>query len=197
MQYIIGGCDIPHMRNVLDQKFKKSGLKCKCMRCREIKLLKPKPSEYKVYTYPSSGGIEKYLTFEGLDNYTLYGFLRLRLVKNPHNQLEELEGCALIRELHVYGKLLLTDKNKKQKNPGLVQHKGMGKFLIKKAEGIAKANKFKKIAIISGIGTREYYRKLGYKLEGTYMIKELNDYTFILISIGICILAIIVYLIIM
>ncbi len=83
----------------------------------------------------------------------------------------ELQNSALIRELHTYGKLTSIN-SKKGKN---IQHQGFGKRLMAEAEKIAKKNGFNKIAVISGIGVREYYKKLGYKLEGTYMVKDLKD----------------------
>ncbi len=78
------------------------------------------------------------------------------------------QKTAIIRELHIYGQALnLGEKGFE------AQHKGLGKMLIQKAEEIAKKQGIKKISVISGIGVREYYKKLGYKLEGNYMVKEL------------------------
>ena len=85
----------------------------------------------------------------------MIGFCRLRLDKR-----------ALIRELHVYGRS--TELEKK----GSVQHRGFGKKLIRMAEGIAR-KKYKKIYVISGIGVKGYYKKLGYSKEGFYMSKEI------------------------
>jgi histone acetyltransferase (RNA polymerase elongator complex component) len=59
--------------------------------------------------------------------------------------------------------------------PPAAQHTGFGKRLMKIAENIAKKYNLKKIAVISGIGARPYYRKLGYKLHGTYMVKTIAD----------------------
>ena len=86
--------------------------------------------------------------------------LRLRLTS---------ENLAIIREIHTFGPLVPISKIKTAP-----QHRGLGKKLVKKAEKITK-NKFnlKKIAVISGIGARDYYRKLGYKLNNTYMIKNI------------------------
>jgi len=72
----------------------------------------------------------------------------------------------LIRELHVYGPAAAIGKK------GAVQHKGIGKELLKTAEKTARTYHKKKIIVISGIGAREYYRKLGYKLESAYMVKK-------------------------
>ena len=71
--------------------------------------------------------------------------------------------------MHVYGQALnIGEKSEKDS-----QHQGFGKWLMEKSEGIAKKAGYKKIAVISGVGVREYYKKLGYKLEGEYMVKEL------------------------
>ncbi|MDD3862068.1 MAG: GNAT family N-acetyltransferase, partial [Candidatus Gracilibacteria bacterium] len=74
-----------------------------------------------------------------------------------------------IREIHVYGQQVVVGEKKKDKN----QHFGLGALLMKRAEDVAKENGFKKIAVIAGIGTREYYKKRGYKLSGTYMLKSI------------------------
>ncbi len=91
----------------------------------------------------------------------LYGFCRLRLDKT--SQI----APAIIRELHVYGQLTPLGES------GQVQHLGLGKKLIKEAEKISKKNKANKLAVISGIGVRDYYRKLGFRLSNTYLVKKL------------------------
>ncbi|KKS33885.1 MAG: hypothetical protein UU95_C0020G0014, partial [Parcubacteria group bacterium GW2011_GWC2_42_12] len=79
-----------------------------------------------------------------------------------HNLMKD---AAMVRELHVYGELVPVGGRKK------VQHAGLGKRLMKEAEKIARKKGFKKIAVIAGVGVRDYYRKLGYKLWHSYMIK--------------------------
>jgi elongator complex protein 3 len=88
--------------------------------------------------------------------------------KNRHF-LDELKGCAIIREVHVYGKVLGLGKE----SEGESQHLGLGKNLIKEAEKISKENGFKKISVISAIGTRGYYEKRGFKGGELYMNKGL------------------------
>ena len=83
--------------------------------------------------------------------------------------MKELEGAAVIRELHVFGNEAAIGKRK----TGDSQHKGFGSQLLEKAEEISRKAGFKKIAVISGIGVREYYRKRGYELEGTYLVKKI------------------------
>jgi elongator complex protein 3 len=92
------------------------------------------------------------------------------LSKNNENRLEILKDMALIRELHVYSNLNNVGNNIEES----MQHKGYGKKLVFEAERIATENGYKKMAIISGTGVRNYYKKLGYQLEDTYMIKKLN-----------------------
>lgn len=118
---------------------------------------------------------EHYYWEGNLDSYIgLFGFLRLRFDKNPGgNFIPELKDCALIREVHVYGTSLgITDGNTKESTGS--QHRGYGKMLVKTAEILAKEAGYKKMGIIAGVGTREYYKnKCGYHLEGTYMVKDL------------------------
>ena len=104
-----------------------------------------------------------------LDTYVgLYGFLRLRFDPEAGGDfIPEINNCALIREVHVYG----TAMGVGSEGSGS-QHRGYGKLLMKVAEEISVENKYTKIAVISGVGTREYYKnKCGYHLEGTYMVK--------------------------
>jgi elongator complex protein 3 len=138
--------------------------KCDCIRCREVGhrlrkgfKLDEKSIHLNLIFYTASKGKEIFLEF--IDkNHTLLGFLRLRLNKTE---------TALVRELHVYGEQIPIGKK------GKIQHKGYGKKLLKKAEQLAKMAGKKKISVISGIGVREYYRRLGYKKDKTYMSKRL------------------------
>lgn len=110
--------------------------------------------------------------WNGNKNYrALFGFLRLRLDKNAGaGFINEIKNTAMIREVHVYGKSLSV--NSKQKSS---QHIGYGKYLVSIAESIARDNNYKKMSVIAGIGTREYYKnKCGYHLEGSFMIKKID-----------------------
>lgn len=100
----------------------------------------------------------------------LIGFCRFRIDNNPGGGfIKELDHCALIREVHVYGHSLGIGDNGNS-----TQHKGYGQLLVKTAENIAKQYGYDKIAVIAGVGTREYYKnKCGYFLNGTYMIKHI------------------------
>jgi len=111
-----------------------------------------------------------------IDSYTgLFGFLRLRFDPNPGGDfIPEINNCALIREVHVYGSSLGVGTNSFGS-----QHRGFGKLLVKTAEDISTMNGFKKTAVIAGVGTREYYKnKCGYTLGNTYMLKNLKQYNY-------------------
>jgi elongator complex protein 3 len=124
--------------------------------------------------YPASGGTEIFLSFEDENRRHLYSMLRLRInaseARDQHF-IPELRNAALIREVHTYGKLVPVEK----RDASSPQHVGLGRRLLSEAERIA-VEEFgaKKMAVISGIGVRGYYRKRGYRLEGTYMVKKIR-----------------------
>ncbi|MDP2944423.1 MAG: tRNA uridine(34) 5-carboxymethylaminomethyl modification radical SAM/GNAT enzyme Elp3 [bacterium] len=156
---IIAGNKITNLRQIMKDR----GVKCNCIRCREAKE-QVIASDYKIRTikYPSSGGLEYFISAASRDGKILYGFCRLRIDKNSP------VAPAIIRELHVYGVLVSVGGDKK------VQHSGLGKKLMQEAEKIAAGAKVAKIAVISGVGVRGYYKKLGYKEKDTYMVKGLD-----------------------
>ena len=110
----------------------------------------------KITKYKASGGEEFFLEIVN-KNDILFGLLRLRI----------FGGKAIIRELHVYGQALKLGEIGK-----LGQHTGLGKWLMNEAEKIVEKKKIKELKVISGVGVREYYRKLGYSLVGTYMVRN-------------------------
>ena len=180
--YISGGYkhEYVNMRQLLQDDMKKNNWCCNCIRCREIKDVNVNPSSINldITSYIASGGTEYFISFESAGKY-LIGFIRLRLAGlaglagvagvDKSTQLPILHDCALIRELHVYSNLSNVGNNIEAS----YQHKGYGKRLIEEAERISKEQGYTKIAIISGTGVRNYYRKLGYTLKDTYMYKEL------------------------
>lgn len=177
VSYIHAGNNIPNLRQVLETKMKKQGLKCKCIRCREVKNKKSNIDEARmiIRSYPASGGYEYFISIESPDENIIYGFCRLRISKlmgyfDDVNIFPFLNNCAMVRELHVYGNMTPVDQN--HVNGTSAQHRGFGKMLMKKAEEIALENGYNKIAVISGVGVRKYYEKLGYKLNNNYMIKD-------------------------
>jgi ELP3 family radical SAM enzyme/protein acetyltransferase len=197
---ICGGTTDSGMRSEIDQDMKVLGIRCNDIRSREacnhenISRLYKKQIIMKEEVFNSSQGKEYFLSFESDEEKPiLYSFLRLRLSENSGKTqtgkviFSELVDCALIRELHTYGKVQpCKENNKYYQNNGIlfeeninnkVQHKGYGKKLLERAEQIAITNDYKKIAVIAGVGVREYYRKLGYSIdseEGDYQIKILT-----------------------
>jgi len=158
---IVAGNKITNLRQIMKDR----GVKCNCIRCREVKEGKIETGgRLNVLKYPASGGTEYFISADSQDQKTLYGFCRLRIDKNSPI------APAIIRELHVYGELVPLGQQKK------VQHSGLGKKLLAKAESLAQAEGARKIAIISGVGVREYYRRLGYKLQAGYMVINKNHF---------------------
>ena len=172
--YIIAGYpqDFTNLRQVLKADMIKNNWCCNCIRCREVKGNSVNPDDIKmeIIEYKGNDGDEYFISYE-TDKY-LIGFIRLRLNYNYDETkiINELKNCALIRELHVYSTLSNVGNNLGKFS---LQHKGYGKSLIAKAEEIAKNKGFKKMAIIAGTGVRDYYRKNGYELINTYMIKDI------------------------
>ena len=167
------GVDRTNLRQYIEKEMKRRNIKCHCIRCREVghKLHinpKLKLNEPKIitYEYKASKGMEFFISMEDAGNDALFGFCRMRI---PHESLrkEITEKSVLIRELHVFGSAVSIGKK------GKIQHTGIGKRLLKEAEEIAKGYGFDKAVVISGVGVRDYYRKLGYGREGAYMVKRL------------------------
>ncbi len=160
------GVEMTNFRQYIFQNYE---VKCNCIRCREPMGRKINWNKVKLQKieYRASNGKEFFISAEDTENNILIGFVRMRF---PSEQLREeiTKNSAIIRELHVYG----TSTSLEQE--GQVQHRGIGKKLIKKAEEIAKAQKKDKMIIISGIGVKEYYYKLGYQKEGPYVTKSLG-----------------------
>ena len=182
-RHISGGCKTSHMRQLLHKEMKTRGIVCHCIRCRSVKSKTSYESGgskpyTKVETYESSGGTEHFISHVSGDNCILFGFARLRIAGIPGGDtsqiLDEIRGCALIRELHVYGKVSLVNPGENNDSDAdKTQHRGIGRLLMAEAERIAIAHGFQKIAVISGVGVRNYYRKLGYELDQTFMMKQL------------------------
>ena len=76
----------------------------------------------------------------------------------------------IIRELRVYGPVV----NIGEHDPKAWQHLGLGERLLRAAEQIA-GEEFgiKRLLVLSGIGVKEYYRSLGYRDMGPFLVKSL------------------------
>jgi len=162
-EYLVAGTIRIDLRKEIESGLRKKGNKLKEIRYREIGFALRDAREVnldlklKITRYKAAKGDEYFLEVINKDD-ILFGLLRLRIVNRK----------AIIREIHVYGQSLkLGEKGK------LSQHKGLGKWLMGEAENITRKNKIKELAVISGIGVREYYKKLGYNLKDNYMVKKL------------------------
>ena len=176
---IIAGNKIPNLREVVQKEMKTNKLVCNCIRCREIKDKEIDFDNIEMFVekYEASGGHEYFLSFEDKSRKNIFSFLRLRIpsnyFENRKHFMEELEGCAIIREIHTYG--VVASVGNDNNNIDKSQHHGFGKKLIEEAERIIKENyKLNKLAVISGVGVRGYYKKSGFKKVGTYMIKNID-----------------------
>lgn len=188
---IIAGNKITNLRQYLQKELTKRGQCCVCIRCREVKNDNKNINQAVLIKreYAASGGQEIFLSYESEaegpeksrgNQSKIYAFLRLRINQNPgENIFPELKNASLVRELHVYGRMIPADQNhyspdkEEGHEVGQSQHLGFGKKLMAEAERLTMKKGLKKIAVISGIGVRNYYRKLGYTLEGTYLTKKL------------------------
>lgn len=165
---ITAGVERTNLRQDVDKACREQKIKCRCIRCREIKnkILNVKP-EIIVRQYQASAGKEFFISMESND--ILLGFVRLRFPpRSIHPAISH--DSAIIRELHVYGSAVAIGDLDTHKT----QHKGIGRELMEYAEEIALKNGKNKIIVISGVGAREYYRKIGYTKEGPYMTKYIN-----------------------
>jgi len=170
---IIAGPKLGNLRQIIHKNLQRQNLACKCIRCREAGLSKSDATlddlRLNRENYVSSGGSEVFLSFDDSDD-RIYGFLRLRNSSDKAHRKEITDKTCIVRELHVYGKSLKIGNHEKDS----IQHSGLGKKLMSEAEKISKEEfDAKKILVISAVGTRPYYHKLGYSLFDPYMAKEL------------------------
>jgi elongator complex protein 3 len=162
-KFIIAGSRDLALRGTIKKRIELTGLRCSCIRCREYghrlrdgwTIGEPWLTRL---DYETLGGKEIFLSYED-ENETLFGLLRLRVNVRK----------AIVRELHVFGpEVPLGGKSERA-----AQHHGLGENLLREAERIA-TEEFKAdgLSVLSGIGAREYYRSLGYRPEGIYMVRE-------------------------
>lgn len=168
---VVAGMKKANLRQLAQQEMRRRGLRCRCIRCREIRRETVSAEEVTLHTLPyeTDATQEIFLSFERQDG-RIAGFLRLSLPRpeQPH-PLPELNGHAMIREVHVYGPALPLG----EESEGEAQHIGLGSQLVEKAKELARAAGYSQIAVISAIGTREYYARHGFTLDGLYMTAPL------------------------
>ena len=164
---IVAGSRHSNFRQLAKNRLTALGKRCRCIRCREIgRLPSLAESVLQVTEYEACGGTEHFISAVAEDS--LIGFARLRFPSAVFRP--EIDGAALLRELHVYGSLVPVGMDAAEAE---WQHRRYGRELIARAEEIAAASGFRRLAVMSGIGVRPYYRKLGYERSGPYMIRDL------------------------
>ncbi|MFB6208442.1 MAG: elongator complex protein 3 [Candidatus Nanohaloarchaea archaeon] len=167
------GPALTNMRQLALQELEEEGKRCRCIRCREVGHVKrkrdeePEDVELVERDYSASGGQEYFLSFEDTEKDIILGFTRLRAPEQSFRP-EIDENTLIVRQLKVLGTAASLGKE------GDVQHQGFGKQLMEAAEEKARELGKEKVVVISAVGTREYYRKMGYEREGPYMVKKLD-----------------------
>lgn len=160
------------LRQDAQRELKRRGGRCHCIRCREVRgaAVERRRLTLSDQTCQAGASEERFLSFSTPED-ELAGFLRLSLPAReaPDLGLADLAGAALIREVHVYGQSLEIGDD----GGAAAQHQGLGTELVQRAEAIARQRGFDRMAVISALGTRGYYAKLGYQLGETYMVKHL------------------------
>ena len=178
MPLVSSGVEHGNLRELALQKMRDWDLPCWDIRSREVGIkqihnsVTPDQVELVRRDYVANGGWETFLTYEDPTQDILIGLLRLRKPSNAAwlKEISEVPS-SIIRELHVYGTAVAVSA----RDPTRFQHQGFGILLMEEAERIAREEHgSQKILVISGVGTRHYYRKLGYHLDGPYMSKMLD-----------------------
>ena len=172
---IEAGVKKSNLGELVYNRLEKDHISCQCIRCREIGHKKTTQAytldDFELFkeTYTACEGVENFISIEDINEESIAGFLRLRFPSKNHFRDEITDRTALVRELHVYGNMIKIG----DKNPKIGQHTGFGEKLLKEAENMAIDNGKEEVAIISGIGSRNYYRKFGYEKVGPYMMKKI------------------------
>ena len=180
MPLVTSGVENGNLRELALARMKDFGTTCRDVRTREVGInevknkIRPNQVEFVRRDYAANGGWETFLAYEDPKQDILIALLRLRKCSSTHTFRPELIGqqSSLVRELHVYGSAVPMHA----RDPKKFQHQGYGTLLMEQAEKIARnEHRSKKISVISGIGVRSYYAKLGYWLDNnTYMSKWLD-----------------------
>ncbi len=171
--HVVAGNKRTSLRQDAQAEMVRRGTQCECIRCREVRghnVVIP-DLVLRDQVYSTGGAQEHFLSFITPDD-KIAGFIRLSLpgINSPATGLSDLEGAAIIREVHVYGQSLPVG----QDADGATQHSGLGTRLLEKAVIIARKHGFKRIAVIAAIGTRMYYLERGFKRGDSYLIKALT-----------------------
>jgi elongator complex protein 3 len=169
---VVEGNKRTSLRQDVHEEMRRRGTRCQCIRCREVKGKPVELSSLRLddLVYSAGKAEEHFISFDSEDD-RLAGFIRLSLpgADSPQTGIADLGGAALIRELHVYGQSLPVGAEKS----GAAQHTGLGTRLLEEAEKTARAAGFSRLAVISAVGTRQYYLERGFERGEYYLVKEI------------------------
>jgi len=169
-----------NLRELVQARLRAEGVRCRCIRCREVGMvmlkegLVPDPGDVRLLDRreEASGGVDIFLSFEDVRRDILIGYVRIRMPSELAHRPEVRERpSAIIRELHVYGPMVPVGVQR----PDGWQHRGYGRRLIAEAERVAREEyDARKMLVLSGLGVKPYYARLGYRHDGPYMSKPLT-----------------------
>jgi elongator complex protein 3 len=172
--HVVQGNKRTSLRQDVQHELKNRGERCECLRCREVRGKSVSVDQLHLddLVYQADGAEEHFISWVTPQD-KLAGFLRLSLPgpKSPDTGMPDLDGTAIIREIHVYGQSLKMG----QEQDGAAQHVGLGSKLLQKADEIARSRGFRRMAVISAIGTRHYYLDRGFERGDFYLVKEFQD----------------------
>jgi elongator complex protein 3 len=173
VHHVAAGNKRSNLREDVQRLMASRGTRCRCIRCREVRGLHVVRGDLRIedLAYEAGGGKERFLSFVTSGG-RIAGYLRLWLPcgQNPDLRWPDLERAAIVRDLHVYGQTLPLGGSRE----GAAQHLGLGTDLLSTAEQIARESGFSKLAVISAIGTRDYYRNRGFEDGELYLVKKLG-----------------------
>jgi len=167
---VAAGTHRANLREDAERALARRGARPREIRSREIRgeAVDPAGLRLRERGYESSAGREIFLEWATAED-RLAGFLRLLLPAAPA-ALPELAGSALVRELHVYGAALALGRR-----PGAgAQHRGLGGALVERAAALAAAAGYADLAVISGVGTRPWWRRRGFRDGPLYQHREIG-----------------------
>ncbi|KAL6941652.1 Elongator subunit [Hanseniaspora osmophila] len=179
MPLVTSGVENGNLRELALARMKDFGTTCRDVRTREVGIqevhhkVQPDQVELIRRDYYANGGWETFLSYEDPKQDILIGLLRLRKATKKYTYRKEFtsQRTSIVRELHVYGSVVPLHS----RDPRKFQHQGFGTLLMEEAERIAREEHgSEKISVISGVGVRNYYAKLGYSVDGPYMSKTIT-----------------------
>jgi elongator complex protein 3 len=171
---VVEGNKRTSLRLDIQHELKRRGVRCQCIRCREVRKRAVNIVDLQLQdlVYEAGGAQEHFLSFVTPDD-SLAGFLRLSLPgeTSPFTEMDDLAGAAIIREVHVFGQSLQVG----EEQSGAAQHTGLGTELLLRAEQITRQQGYDRLAVISAVGTRQYYLERGFERGDLYLTKLIDN----------------------